>query len=80
MTSGLHLDIVWERTRYPRSPRPGIEHQGTSIVQRRVGTPLVTNAEVLRLTDRAIHVRVELRTRGADDRLCSITVCRFARA
>jgi hypothetical protein len=57
-----------------------IEHQGTSIVQRRVGAPLVTNAEVLRLTDRAIHVRVELRARGADDRLCSITVCRFARA
>ncbi len=57
-----------------------IEHQGTSIVSRGVGTPLVTSTEVLRLTDRAVHVRVELRARGADDRLCSVTVCDFVRA
>lgn len=62
------------------SDRFWIEHQGTSILQRGVGTPLVTNAEVLRLTDRDLHVRVELRAHGADNRLCSITVCRFARA
>jgi acyl-coenzyme A thioesterase PaaI-like protein len=55
-----------------------IQHQGTSIVQRGVGAPLVTHAEVLRRTDDAIHVRVELRAEGADDRLCSVTVCRFA--
>jgi acyl-coenzyme A thioesterase PaaI-like protein len=57
-----------------------IAHQGTSIVQRGVGAPLVTGAEVLAITDRDIDVRVELRARGADDRLCSVTVCRFVRA
>ncbi len=57
-----------------------IAYQGTSIVGRGVGTPLVTSAEVLRLTDRELHVRVELRARGADDRLCSVTVCHFVRA
>jgi hypothetical protein len=55
-----------------------IQHQGTSIVQRGIGAPLVTHAEVLRRTDDAIHIRVELRAEGADDRLCSVTVCRFA--
>jgi acyl-coenzyme A thioesterase PaaI-like protein len=55
-----------------------IQHQGTSIVQRGLGAPFVTRAEVLRRTDDAIHVRVELRAEGADDRLCSVTVCRFA--
>jgi acyl-coenzyme A thioesterase PaaI-like protein len=55
-----------------------IQHQGTSIVQRGVGAPLVTHAELLRRTDDAIHVRVELRAEGADDRVCSVTVCRFA--
>jgi hypothetical protein len=54
-----------------------IEHQGTSIIQRGVGAPLVTRADVLRRTDDAIHVRVELRAEGADDRLCSVTLCRF---
>jgi acyl-coenzyme A thioesterase PaaI-like protein len=55
-----------------------IQHQGTSIVQRGVGAPFVTHAEVLRRTDDAIHVRVELRAEGADNRICSVTVCRFA--
>jgi len=62
------------------SDRFWIAHQGTSIVHRGIGAPLVTNAEVLRITDHDIHVRVELRARGADDRLCSVSVCHFVRA
>ena len=54
-----------------------IEHQGTSIVARATGAPLVTRAEVLRITEDSISVRVELRAEGAGDRLCSVTVCRF---
>jgi acyl-coenzyme A thioesterase PaaI-like protein len=57
--------------------RVWIQHQGTSIVQRGTAPPLVTTAEVLRVTDEAVHVRVELRAEGAGDRLCSVTVCRF---
>ena len=55
-----------------------IQHQGTSILQRGVGAPFVTSAEVLRITPDTVHVRVELRAEGADDRVCSVTVCRFA--
>jgi acyl-coenzyme A thioesterase PaaI-like protein len=54
-----------------------IEHQGTSIVARGTGAPLVTSSEVLRVTDELALVRVELRAQGNDDRLCSVTVCRF---
>jgi acyl-coenzyme A thioesterase PaaI-like protein len=54
-----------------------IAHQGTSIVGRGVGAPLVTRTEVLRVTDHEVDVRVELRARGDDDRLCSVTLCRF---
>ena len=55
------------------------EHQGTSIVSRGVGAPLVTSTEVLLVTDATVHVRVELRAEGADDKLCSTTLCRFRR-
>jgi acyl-coenzyme A thioesterase PaaI-like protein len=55
-----------------------IEHQGTSIIQRGVGAPLATRAEILRISESEVHVRVELRAEGADDRLCSVTVCRFS--
>ncbi len=55
-----------------------IEHQGTSIVQRGVGAPLVTNAEIVRITERGIGVRVELRAKGAGDRVCSVTNAQFA--
>lgn len=54
-----------------------IEHQGTSIVARGAGAPLVTRAEVVRVAAGAATVRVELRAAGADDRLCSVTLCRF---
>jgi acyl-coenzyme A thioesterase PaaI-like protein len=54
-----------------------IEHQGTSLVSRGIRAPLVTSAEVLRVTEDQVTVRVELRSEGADDRLCSVTVCRF---
>ena len=54
-----------------------IEHQGTSIMQRGLGAPLVTHADVLRCADDSIHVRVELRAEGSGDRLCSVTMCRF---
>ena len=54
-----------------------IEHQGTSILSRGVGVPLVTHSEVIRSTSYGITVRVELRAEGNDDRLCSVTVCRF---
>jgi hypothetical protein len=54
-----------------------IEHQGTTILARGVGVPLVTSAEVLRVTPGAVHVRVELRAEGAENRLLSVTVCRF---
>jgi acyl-coenzyme A thioesterase PaaI-like protein len=55
-----------------------IRHQGTSIIRRGVGAPLVTHAEILRRTDEGIHVRVELRAEGDDDKVCSVTVCDFA--
>lgn len=61
------------------SDRFWIEHQGTSIVSRGIDAPLVTTTQVLRLTDDAVHVQVELRAQGADDKLCSITLCRFRR-
>ncbi|HUZ08723.1 MAG TPA: hypothetical protein VMU76_00965 [Acidimicrobiales bacterium] len=54
-----------------------IEHLGTSIVARGVGAPFVTRAEVLRIAEGCAQVRVELRAAGADDRLCSVTFCRF---
>jgi hypothetical protein len=54
-----------------------IEHQGTSIITRGAGTPLVTHAEVLRVAEGCVNVRVELRAEGADDRLLSVTICRF---
>lgn len=54
-----------------------IEHQGTSIVARGAGTPLVTSTEVLRVVGDVAVVRVELRAKGADDRLCSVAVHRF---
>lgn len=54
-----------------------IEHQGTSIVARGWGAPFVTSTEVLRITGEVAAVRVELRAAGADDRVCSVTLCRF---
>jgi acyl-coenzyme A thioesterase PaaI-like protein len=54
-----------------------IEHQGSSIIARGVGAPLVTRSEVVRRTDASITVRVELRAQGKDDNLCSVSVCRF---
>ncbi len=54
-----------------------IEHQGTSIIARGSGRPLVTHAEVLRIMEGCINVRVELRAEGAGDRLLSVTMCRF---
>jgi acyl-coenzyme A thioesterase PaaI-like protein len=54
-----------------------IEHQGTSIISRGVGAPLVTSSELVRRTDESVTVRVELRAEGKDDNLCSVTVCRF---
>jgi hypothetical protein len=54
-----------------------IEHQGTSIISRGVGAPLVTSSEVIRRTDETMTVRVELRAEGKDNNLCSVTVCRF---
>src|SRR6202011_1410530 len=41
-----------------------IEHQGTSIISRGIGAPLVTRAQVLRFVGRQITVRVELRAEG----------------
>jgi acyl-coenzyme A thioesterase PaaI-like protein len=57
-----------------------IEHQGTSIIARGIGTPLVTSAEVLASDEISVTVRVELRAEGADNQLCSVTVCRFRMA
>jgi hypothetical protein len=54
-----------------------IEHQGSTLVARGTGAPLVTHAAVLRTTDDQVTVRVELRAEGTDGRLCSVTVCRF---
>ena len=59
--------------------RMWIQHQGTSILQRGVGAPLVTRAEVLRIDEASVLVRVELRARR-ERQLCSVTVCRFAMA
>jgi acyl-coenzyme A thioesterase PaaI-like protein len=55
-----------------------IQHQGTSIIHRGVGAPLVAHPQVIATSDQGLSVRVELRAEGADDRLCSVTVCRFA--
>jgi acyl-coenzyme A thioesterase PaaI-like protein len=57
-----------------------IEHQGTSIIARGIGAPLVTSAQVLSAGETSVNVRVELRAKGADDRMCSVTVCRFRMA
>lgn len=57
--------------------RMWIEYQGTSILARGVGAPFVTLAEVLAIDEATVHVRVELRAEGADNRLCSVTVCRY---
>jgi acyl-coenzyme A thioesterase PaaI-like protein len=57
-----------------------IQHQGTSLVRRGLGAPLVTHARILRRTDTDVSVRVELRAEGDDDELCSVTVCRFSLA
>jgi acyl-coenzyme A thioesterase PaaI-like protein len=54
-----------------------IEHQGTSIVARGSGAPLVTSSEVVRRTDESLTIRVELRAEGNNNALCSVTVCRF---
>jgi hypothetical protein len=54
-----------------------IEHQGTSIVARGLGAPLVAHPEVVRVTGGSVTVRVEMRAEGAGDKLCSTTVCRF---
>jgi len=54
-----------------------IEHQGTSIIARGIGTPLVTTADVLTSDETSVNVRVELRAEGAGDQLCSVTLCRF---
>jgi acyl-coenzyme A thioesterase PaaI-like protein len=54
-----------------------IEHQGTSLISRAVGAPFVTEAEVFRDGEEVVSVRVELRALGADNQLCSVTVCRF---
>ncbi len=54
-----------------------IEHQGTSIIARGTGAPLVTHAEVLRIAEGCINVRVELRAEGNDDRVIATTICRF---
>ena len=59
------------------SDRFWIEHQGTSIMARGVGTPLVTTTDVMTRAGGAVIVRVELRAEGADDRLCSVSLCRF---
>jgi acyl-coenzyme A thioesterase PaaI-like protein len=56
-----------------------IEHQGTSIVSRGAGAPLATRTEVLQASEAVVNVRVELRAEGADDKLCSSTICRFRR-
>jgi acyl-coenzyme A thioesterase PaaI-like protein len=54
-----------------------IEHLGTTIMSRGVGAPFATRSEVLHADDNAVAVRVELRDEGSDDRLCSVTTCRF---
>ncbi|MGE0878689.1 MAG: hypothetical protein AB7L13_07360 [Acidimicrobiia bacterium] len=54
-----------------------IEHQGTSIVSRGTGAPLVTKTDVLRVADDTATVRVELRAAGDGDRLCSLSTYRF---
>jgi acyl-coenzyme A thioesterase PaaI-like protein len=54
-----------------------IERQGTSILARGVGAPFVTSAEVFHSGETGVNVRVELRAEGADNRLCSVTVCHF---
>jgi acyl-coenzyme A thioesterase PaaI-like protein len=54
-----------------------IAHLGTTIMSRGVGAPFVTRAEVLHADDRGVAVRVELRDEGSDNRLCSVTTCRF---
>ena len=59
------------------SDRFWIEHQGTSIMARGVGVPLVTTTDVMTRAGGAVIVRVELRAEGADDRLCSVSLCRF---
>jgi acyl-coenzyme A thioesterase PaaI-like protein len=54
-----------------------ITHLGTTIMSRGVGAPFVTHANVLHADDEEVAVRVELRDEGNDDRLCSVTTCRF---
>jgi acyl-coenzyme A thioesterase PaaI-like protein len=55
-----------------------IQHQGTSIISRGIGAPFVTTSRVIRLTGESVTTRVELRAGGDGDRLCSVSVCRFA--
>jgi acyl-coenzyme A thioesterase PaaI-like protein len=57
-----------------------IEHQGTSIIARGIGVPLVTTADVLASDETSVNVRVEMRAEGANNQLCSVTVCRFRMA
>ena len=59
------------------SNRFWIEHQGTSIVARGTAAPFVTSSEVLRVAEGSVHVRVELRNEGGDNRLCAVTDCQF---
>jgi acyl-coenzyme A thioesterase PaaI-like protein len=54
-----------------------IEHQGTSIIARGAGAPLVTSSQVVRRADDSVTVRIELRASGDENKLCSVTVCRF---
>jgi acyl-coenzyme A thioesterase PaaI-like protein len=54
-----------------------IQYQGTSIISRGIGAPFITQATVLRDAEKEVTVRVELRAQGADNKLCSVTVCRF---
>jgi len=54
-----------------------IEHQGTSIIARGSGRPLVTHAEVLCIAEGCVNVRVEMRGEGDGDRLLAVTMCRF---
>jgi acyl-coenzyme A thioesterase PaaI-like protein len=82
---GLHqgpFQVVPEQAAMRALERAGhirywIEHQGTSIVSRGTDSPLVTTSEVLRVVDQTALVQVELRAAGDNNRLCSVTVCRF---
>ena len=54
-----------------------IEHQGSSLIARGVGAPLVTRSEILRQDERTAVVKVELLAEGGDGRLVATSLCRF---